>query len=545
MTDITPARDTPVRESDLDEKFDNPSQLEHGYDDNAAKHLTDREGAIAAESAEQQMTFKEAIRDYPAAVFWSFAISLCIIMEGYDTALPGNFVGIPAFRERFGEYVNAEVGYQLTPAWQSGLGQCSGVGSILAIFAAAWFQQRYGYRRVIQVGLVAMFCFIFIVFFAQNIIMLAIGYHLCGWAWGTFQASVVSYASEITPVALRGYLTTYVNLCWIIGQFLAAGVLKAMADRTDEWAYRIPFAVQWVWPIPLIILIHFAPESPWFLVRAGRLDEAAKSVARIQKKGSKVDPKDAVAMMVRTNEHEMAVSAGATYWDCFKGSDLRRTEIACVAWASQTLCGLGFAGQFVYFLQQAGVSASDSFSFNLGSVAMGFVGTILSWFIMNRFGRRTMMVWGSFGLTALLVLLGILTIPARTSSGAKWAQAVLMLIWVLIFDLSVGPLAYCIVGEVSSTRLRGLTVGLARNAYNILGIPIGVLLSYQLNPTAWNWGGYTGFFWAGSGLLVSLWVFFRLPECKGRSFRELDILFERGVSARKFASTKIEAYEES
>jgi SP family general alpha glucoside:H+ symporter-like MFS transporter len=94
-----------------------------------------------------------------------------------------------------------------------------------------------------------------------------------------------------------------------------------------------------VWPIPLIILIHFAPESPWFLVRAGRLEEAAKSVARIQKKGSKVDPKDAVAMMVRTNEHEMAVSAGATYWDCFKGSDLRRTEIACFAWASQTLCG--------------------------------------------------------------------------------------------------------------------------------------------------------------------------------------------------------------
>jgi SP family general alpha glucoside:H+ symporter-like MFS transporter len=112
-----------------------------------------------------------------------------------------------------------------------------------------------------------------------------------------------------------------------------------MANRTDQWAYRIPFAVQWVWPIPLIILIHFAPESPWFLVRAGRLDEAEKSVARIQKKGSKVDPKDAVAMMVRTNEHEMAVSAGATYWDCFKGSDLRRTEIACVAWASQTLAG--------------------------------------------------------------------------------------------------------------------------------------------------------------------------------------------------------------
>jgi hypothetical protein len=89
----------------------------------------------------------------------------------------------------------------------------------------------------------------------------------------------------------------------------------------------------------LIILIQFAPESAWFLVRAGKLAEAEKSVARIQKKGSRVEPRGAVAMMVRTNEHEKAVSAGATYRGCFKGSDLRRTEIVCVAWASQTLAG--------------------------------------------------------------------------------------------------------------------------------------------------------------------------------------------------------------
>jgi len=112
-----------------------------------------------------------------------------------------------------------------------------------------------------------------------------------------------------------------------------------MAGRTDEWAYRIPFAIQWIWPIPLIILIHFAPESPWFLVRAGRYEEAAAMVVRIQKKGSKVDPKDTVAMMVRTNEHEKSVSEGASYIDCFRGTDLRRTEIACVAWSSQCLAG--------------------------------------------------------------------------------------------------------------------------------------------------------------------------------------------------------------
>lgn len=72
--------------------------------------------------------------------------------------------------------------------------------------------------------------------------------------------------------------------------------------------------------------------------------------------------------------------------------------------ASLMVGRLGFAGQFIYFLQQLGVSADDSFSFHLGSVGMGFVGTILSWLLMNKFGRRTIMVYGCFGLTALYVI---------------------------------------------------------------------------------------------------------------------------------------------
>lgn len=60
-----------------------------------------------------------------------------------------------------------------------------------------------------------------------------------------FQTITVTYASEIAPTVLRGYLTTYVNLCWVIGQLIAAGILRAMLKRTDEWAYRIPFALQW------------------------------------------------------------------------------------------------------------------------------------------------------------------------------------------------------------------------------------------------------------------------------------------------------------
>ena len=66
----------------------------------------------------------------------------------------------------------------------------------------------------------------------------------------------------------------------------------------------------------------------------------------------------------------------------------------------------------------------------------------------------------------------------------------------------------------------------------------------MLNPSSWNWGNYAGFFWAGICFLCIIYTYFRIPEPQGRSFAELDLLFERGVSARKFSSTKVDVFDE-
>jgi SP family general alpha glucoside:H+ symporter-like MFS transporter len=91
--------------------------------------------------------------------------------------------------------------------------------------------------------------------------------------------------------------------------------------------------IQWIWPVPIIIGVLFAPESPWWLVRKGRIAEAEKSVARLTS-----DPTfnchESVAMMVHTNELEKEMTAGTSYLDCFKGVDLRRTEVVCLVWAA-------------------------------------------------------------------------------------------------------------------------------------------------------------------------------------------------------------------
>jgi MFS transporter, SP family, general alpha glucoside:H+ symporter len=102
-----------------------------------------------------------------------------------------------------------------------------------------------------------------------------------------------------------------------------------------------PFAIQWVWPVPLLIIIVWAPESPWFMARKDRLDEAEKMLKRLGTPEEEV--KGALAMLVHTVKLEHEVTHGTTYWDCFKGVDLRRTEVACVTFAGQILSGSTFA----------------------------------------------------------------------------------------------------------------------------------------------------------------------------------------------------------
>lgn len=76
--------------------------------------------------------------------------------------------------------------------------------------------------------------------------MLLVGEILCGVPWGVFQTITTAYAAEVAPIPLRPFLTTYVNLCWVFGQFVGSGVLRGMLSTQGEWGYRIPFALQWM-----------------------------------------------------------------------------------------------------------------------------------------------------------------------------------------------------------------------------------------------------------------------------------------------------------
>lgn len=391
-----------------------------------------------------------------------------------------------------------------------------------------------------------MTAFIFIPFFSQNLQTLLAGEILQGIPWGIFQTMTTAYASEVAPVALRAYLTTYVNLCWVMGQLIASGVLRSLLDRIDlgDWAWRIPFAIQWIWPVPIMVEVFFAPESPWWLVRKDRTEDAKRVVLRLASAGVDADfnADETVAMMVHTNAIEQSISAGTSYIDCFKGVDGRRTEITSMTWVIQAFCGSAFMGYSTYFYQNAGLPDDASFDMSIGQFALGGVGTILSWFAMIWLGRRTLYVAGLTFMFILLLVIGFVGIVPSGNIGAAWAIGSMLLVYTFIYDLTVGLICYSLVAEILSTRVKAKTVVLACNSHNIAGIINNVITPRMINPTAWNWGAKAGFFWAGLCFICLAWTYLRLPEPKGHTYGELDVLFERKISPRKFKSTKLDIF---
>jgi MFS transporter, SP family, general alpha glucoside:H+ symporter len=504
--------------------------------------------AKAATDKEHKMTLLQGLKLYPKAVGWSLLISTCIAMEGYDVCLLSNFYGFPQFNKKYGKQL-PDGTYQVPAPWQAGLSNGANVGEIIGLFINGWVSERFGYRYTVMTCLSLIIAFTAIFFTAQSVVALQVAEILCGIPWGVFQTLTITYASEVCPVALRGYLTTYVNFCWGLGQVIGIGVIKSMLGRTDQWAYRIPYSLQWMWPGPLLIGILLAPESPWWLVRKGRLEDAKKSLLRLTSlnRETDFDADETIAMMVHTTSLEEKITKGATYLDCFRGTDRRRTEIVCMVWAIQNLSGNSFSGYSSYFLEQAGLPPVKAYDFALGQYSINMAGVFGAWFLMSLgLGRRSLYLYGLCGLCSMLFILGFLgLVPHAHKKEASLATGSIMLIWALCYQLSVGTVCYSLVAELSTRRLQIKTVVLGRNLYNVVGIICSVLTPYMLNPGEWNWSNYTGFFWAGICFCCIVYTYFRVPEPQGRTFAELDLLFERGVSARKFATTEIEVFDEA
>ncbi|KAH7069882.1 general substrate transporter [Paraphoma chrysanthemicola] len=468
---------------------------------------------------------------------WAAFVATGAILWGYDSQIGGILLASYQFRHDFGYVLDDEP--VISAMWQAAFSSAAAFGGISGSIMCGSIADRLGRRAALAIGCLVSIIAVSIEYFATSSVALVIGKLVNGCALGAFLTTSSVYCAETSPVELRGITTSAIHFCIAIGNLLASVALKVFGNFPTRAAYRIPFAIQWLFPIILLSGLPFCPESPWWLLRQGRFPQAMSSLQSLGISNPEVEL-NYIQEMIK-NE---ASQAHLNFLDCFRGVDLRRTEIATGVFVVQQLLGPVFMiGYAPYFFELAGLVSEASFSLTVALSLSGIFGNVVSWFLVNTAGRRLTFFLGTCILTICLFVVGMMEVIPCDGMVPVHIQSLACGVYDFIYFLTVGPMTYTILSEVSSPILRSRTVGLGFVVQNVFYLTLSILIPFLINPDEANMKGRVAFIFAAASVPSILWVYVRVPETKSRTFKELTQLFEEGVPARDFATQGVNVPE--
>jgi len=379
---------------------------------------------------------------------------------------------------------------------------------------------------------------------------------IAGVGVGFESAIVILYMSEICPKKVRGALVAGYQFCITIGILLASCVVYATKDRNDTGSYRIPVAIQFAWALILGIGLVFLPDSPRYFVKRGRLEKASNALSRIRGQ-----PEDSeyiqveLAEIVANEEYERSIIPATgfvgSWMNCFKGglfdqkSNLRRTILGTSMQMMQQWTGVNFI--FYYstpFLQSTG-AINNSFLISLIFTLVNVCSTPISFYTVERFGRRFILLWGALGMLIcqfLVAIIGVAVgfnhthvigqddagkdITRANNIGAVNAQIAFIAIFIFFFASTWGPGAWIVIGEIFPLPIRSRGVGLSTASNWLWNTIIAVITPYMVGTQYGNLKSSVFFVWGGLCTGAFIYTYFLVPETKGLSLEQVDRMME-------------------
>lgn len=369
------------------------------------------------------------------------------------------------------------------------------------------------------------------------------GKFINGFSLGILTTTCLTWVSEIAPLPMRGLMTGLCNVAFCIGPFVCTLIANTTANWTNPWSYRALFAAQWGFGATSILLAPFMPESPWYLLLRGNDAGVLKALRRLGHSASSAESH--LAAMKLTKNAADSETEGASFLECFRGTNLRRTIITVMPFSIQAFSGVVWISSYnTYYFQLAGISTSRSFAIGCGAQALSITGNIVAFFIIDRVGRRFLLLWAFGFLTLLLVVTGGLG-TATTNNAAVLTTIGLMTIYNFAYNFALGAVVYAVIAETPTSRLRIKTIALSTTIQQAFFTMWQFVLPYIINPDQANLGAKTAFIFGALSVLCWIYLFFYQPETANRSFEEIDEMFFKKVPARKFKTFVTEAEEQA
>ncbi|MDW5562178.1 MAG: sugar porter family MFS transporter [Methanomassiliicoccus sp.] len=396
------------------------------------------------------------------------------------------------------------------------------IGAIVGAILGGYMADRFGRKISVIIGSVMFIVGTLIVVVSDGLTVFVPGRILIGMAIGLASFIVPMYISELAPRRIRGALVSFNQL------FVTAGILISYAvnnyfSATGDW--QAMFAVGLIPGVILLVGMAFMPFSPRWLVYKGRNDQAKKVLQRVHgtqdvqgeinqiEKEIKVETKGLKALLANFVRYPLIIGVGLAIFQQITG-------VNTIIYYAPTI------------FQYAGFgSASASIAATTGVGVANFLVTVLAVLIVDRVGRRPLLLIGIAGMVISLVVLGAgFALSSGTTGGTVGTVTALSLIaYISFFAIGLGPVFWLLISEIFPLEVRGTAMSVATVANWGANFIITLTFLHLVELL-----GQSGTFWLFAAIGVVSFIFaWRLtPETKGLSLERIEEHFKKGGHPR-------------
>ena len=434
------------------------------------------------------------------------------------------YLGIIALIATFGGLLFGELGMDSTAqGWVTGsLAFAAAIGAL----TCGRISDRYG-RRTTIIGLSTIF-FIgaLTCVFAPNVAVLITGRTLLGLAVGGASAVVPVFLAELAPYEIRGSLSGR-NELMVVGGQLAAFIVNALIGNLwgeHDGVWRWMFAICTLPAIGLFVGMLRVPESPRWLLRVGKREQALEVMKRIR---STERAEAEIADIERTLQAEAATSqndAAGKESVGVRGWFMRILLVGILVGAGQQLTGINSIMYYgIKVLKEAGFSESAALIVNIAPGTIAVLGSIMSLRLMERVRRRVMVMTGYVSTAFFHVLIAGASILLPADNAARpWILLVLIVCFVGAMQTCLNVSTWVIMSELFPLRVRAAGMGISAFSGWMMNGVLSLAFPVILGAVGLT-GSFIGF--AVVNVVIALLMFRNLPETRGVSLEQV----ERGV----------------
>ncbi|XP_008138612.1 solute carrier family 2, facilitated glucose transporter member 3 isoform X2 [Eptesicus fuscus] len=408
----------------------------------------------------------------------------------------------------------------LTSLWSLSVAIFS-VGGMIGSFSVGLFVNRFGRRNsMLIVNLLAITggCLMGFCKIAESVAMLILGRLIIGLFCGLCTGFVPMYIGEISPTALRGAFGTLNQLGIVIGILVAQVFgLKIILGTEDLWPVLLGFTIL---PSFLqIIALPFCPESPRFLLINRKEEDSARKI--LQRLWGTQDVAQDIQEM-KDESVRMSQEKQATVLELFRSPSYQQPiMISIMLQLSQQLSGINAV--FYYstgIFKDAGVK--EPIYATIGAGVVNTIFTVVSLFLVERAGRRTLHMIGLGGMACCSILMTISMLLKDQYSWMSFICIGAILVFVAFFEIGPGPIPWFIVAELFSQGPRPAAMAVAGCSNWTSNFLVGLLFP----SAAFYLGPYVFIIFTGFLVIFLVFTYFKVPETRGRTFEEITRGFE-------------------